>query len=221
MDKVGPACKRWGRYNFRTYSITPLVHHLQEALCQIKLEQLHIITHFNFPFLCPPLTSIRPTDMVVKLAASVFVGFALESILYGVFIMTFAAAAVTQWERRKCEKLRTVNKLVIGFSILLLGFISTVSVSRTPFKSCIQVGIALDPQFLEMLRRLPERIRYGHYGRRICQSKERNQFGPLYRVRGSGVDGRLPLGNVSLSDCVTKHLPSILKGLSTVLRLWS
>lgn len=70
--------------------------------------------------------------MAVKLAASVFVGFALESLLYGAFIMIFAAAAVTQWERWKCEKLRTGNKLVMGFSVLLLGFISTVSVSRRP-----------------------------------------------------------------------------------------
>lgn len=70
--------------------------------------------------------------MTVKLAASIFVGFALESLLYGAFIMIFIASAVTQWERWKCEKLRTGNKLVMGFSVLLLGFISTVSISQMP-----------------------------------------------------------------------------------------
>lgn len=42
--------------------------------------------------------------------------------------MIFIAAAVTQWDRwkhDKVEKLRTGNKLVMGFSILLLCFIST------------------------------------------------------------------------------------------------
>lgn len=92
--------------------------------------------------------------MAVKLAASIFVGFILESVLYGVFIMIFIAAAITQWERWKCEKLRTGNKLVMGFSILLLGFISTVSLSWMPssaVKPCTQAEIALDPQLLEML----------------------------------------------------------------------
>lgn len=92
--------------------------------------------------------------MAVRLAASILVGFILESLLYGAFIIIFIAAAVTQWERWKCERLRTGNKLVIGFSVLLLGFISTVSVSRVPsnvVKSCIQTEIALDPQLLEML----------------------------------------------------------------------
>lgn len=91
--------------------------------------------------------------MTVRLAASVFVGFVLESLLYGAFIMIFIAAAVTQWERWKHEKLTTGNKLVMGFSILLLGFISTVSVFRIPSntKACIQVEIALGPQLLEML----------------------------------------------------------------------
>jgi len=63
--------------------------------------------------------------MAGRLASSVFVGFALESLLYGAFIMTFIAAAVTQWERWRQEKLKTGNKLVMGFSILLLCFIST------------------------------------------------------------------------------------------------
>ena len=92
--------------------------------------------------------------MAVRLSASIFVGFVLESLLYGVFVMIFIAATITQWERRKSAELRTGNKLVMGFSILLLGFISTVSVSRTPLtpvKPCIQVEIALDPQLLEML----------------------------------------------------------------------
>lgn len=70
--------------------------------------------------------------MAVRLAASIFVGFALESLLYGVFIMIFIAASITQWERWKVEKLRTGNKLVMGFSILLLVFVSTVSVSCPP-----------------------------------------------------------------------------------------
>lgn len=63
--------------------------------------------------------------MAGRLASSIFVGFALESLLYGAFIVIFIAAAVTQWERWKHEKLRTGNKLVTCFSILLLGFIST------------------------------------------------------------------------------------------------
>lgn len=63
--------------------------------------------------------------MAGRLASSIFVGFALESLLYGAFIVIFIAAAVTQWERWKHEKLRTGNKLVMCFSILLLGFIST------------------------------------------------------------------------------------------------
>ena len=94
--------------------------------------------HFNSLLsLVPcPLTGTRSTNMAVKLAASIFVGFALESLLYGVFIAIFIASAITQWERWRCEKLRTGNKLVIGFSILLLVFISTVSVSRTP-QSCV------------------------------------------------------------------------------------
>ena len=92
--------------------------------------------------------------MAVRLAASVFVGFVLESLLYGAFIIIFIAAAFTQWERWKHEKLTTGNKLVLGFSILLLGFVSTVGVSRMPSgaaKPYIQVEIALDPQLLEML----------------------------------------------------------------------
>jgi len=63
--------------------------------------------------------------MVGRLASSVFVGFVLETLLYGAFLVVFTTAAITQWERRKHEKLRTGNKLVMGFSILLLGFIST------------------------------------------------------------------------------------------------
>lgn len=70
--------------------------------------------------------------MAGRLASSVFVGFILESLLYGVFIVIFITAAITQWERWKHEKLRTGNKLVMGFSILLLGFISTVSVLWVP-----------------------------------------------------------------------------------------
>jgi hypothetical protein len=104
--------------------------------------------------------------MAVSLAASIFVGFVLESVLYGVFIMIFIAAAITQWERRKSEELRTGNKLVLGFSILLLIFISTVSVSRMPsiaIESHIKPEIALDPQLLEMFRRFPERIQYGYH----------------------------------------------------------
>ena len=92
--------------------------------------------------------------MAVRLAASIFVGFVLESLLYGVFIMIFIAAAVTQWERWRHEKLSTGNKLVMGFSILLLGFISTVSIPQMPSnvaKSYTQVEIALGPQLLEML----------------------------------------------------------------------
>ena len=73
--------------------------------------------------------------MAGRLASAIFVGFALESLLYGVFIVIFIAAAVTQWERWKHEKLRTGNKLVMCFSILLLGFISTVSVSRVHLNS--------------------------------------------------------------------------------------
>jgi len=68
--------------------------------------------------------------------------------------MIFIAAAVTQWERWKYEKPRTGNKLIVGFSILLLGFISTVCVFRmrsNAVKSYIQVEIALDPQLLEVL----------------------------------------------------------------------
>jgi hypothetical protein len=68
--------------------------------------------------------------MAGRLASSVFIGFVLESLLYGAFIMIFIAAAITQRERWKQEKLGTANKLIMGFSILLLGFISTVSVSR-------------------------------------------------------------------------------------------
>lgn len=70
--------------------------------------------------------------MAVRLAASIFVGFILESLLYGAFIIIFTAAAITQWERWKVEKLRAGNKLVMAFSILLLAFISTVSVSWVP-----------------------------------------------------------------------------------------
>ena len=70
--------------------------------------------------------------MAVTIAASIFVGFVLESLLYGAFIMIFLAAAVTQRERWNAERLRVGNKLVMGFSILLLGFISTVSASRVP-----------------------------------------------------------------------------------------
>lgn len=73
--------------------------------------------------------------MAGELSSSVFAGFVLESLLYGAFLMIFIAAAVTQWDRwkhDKVEKLRTGNKLVMGFSILLLCFISTVSASWTP-----------------------------------------------------------------------------------------
>ena len=124
---------------------------------RIKVERLHVITRCDFlPSLSVPrsLTGFRPANMTVRLSASIFVGFVLESLLYGVFIMIFIAATITQWERRRSAELRTGNKLVMGFSILLLGFISTVSVSRTPSSSakpCIQVEIALDPQLLEML----------------------------------------------------------------------
>ena len=77
--------------------------------------------------------------MAGRLASSVFVGFVLESLLYGAFIMIFIAAAVTQRERWRHEKLKTGNKLVMGFSILLLGFISTVSVSRVPLDNVERV----------------------------------------------------------------------------------
>jgi hypothetical protein len=78
--------------------------------------------------------------MAVRLSASIFVGFVLESLLYGAFIMIFLAAAVTQWERWKAEKSRAGNKLVMGFSILLLGFISTVSVSQVPSDPVFKSG---------------------------------------------------------------------------------
>ena len=77
--------------------------------------------------------------MAGRLASSVFVGFVLESLLYGAFIMIFIAAAVTQRERWRHERLKTGNKLVMGFSILLLGFISTVSVSRVPLDNVKRV----------------------------------------------------------------------------------
>lgn len=77
--------------------------------------------------------------MAGRLASSVFVGFVLESLLYGAFIMIFIAAAVTQRERWRHERLKTGNKLVMGFSILLLGFISTVSVSRVPLDNVERV----------------------------------------------------------------------------------
>lgn len=84
--------------------------------------------------------------MAGRLASSIFVGFVLESLLYGAFIVIFISAAVTQWERRKHEKLKTVNKLVMGFSVLLLGFISTVSVFPGMLLTWrVQVEIALDP----------------------------------------------------------------------------
>jgi hypothetical protein len=70
--------------------------------------------------------------MAGRLASSIFVGFILESFLYGAFVVIFITAAITQRERWKHEKLKTGNKLVMGFSILLLGFISTVSVFRVP-----------------------------------------------------------------------------------------
>ena len=70
--------------------------------------------------------------MPVRLAASIFVGFVLESLLYGAFIIIFLTASITQWERWKVEKLRAGNKLVMAFSILLLAFISTVSISWLP-----------------------------------------------------------------------------------------
>jgi len=78
--------------------------------------------------------------MTVRLAASIFVGFALESLLYGVFIVIFLVAAVTQRERWRADKLRAGNKLVMGFSILLLGFISAVSVSRMPLNLVFKLG---------------------------------------------------------------------------------
>lgn len=81
--------------------------------------------------------------MAVRLAASIFVGFVLESLLYGAFIMIFLVAAVTQWKRWRAEKLRAGNRLVMGFSTLLLGFISTVSVCRVPSSPInIQVEIS-------------------------------------------------------------------------------
>jgi len=78
--------------------------------------------------------------MVGRLAASVFVGFVLESLLYGAFIVIFIAAAVTQWERWKHEKLKIGNKLVMGFSILLLGFISTHWILN--FRRCYDVFLS-------------------------------------------------------------------------------
>jgi hypothetical protein len=78
--------------------------------------------------------------MAARLAASIFVGFVLESLLYGAFIMIFIAAAVTQRERWRAEKLRVGSKLVMGFSILLLGFISTVGVSRVPPNLVFNLG---------------------------------------------------------------------------------
>lgn len=54
--------------------------------------------------------------------------------------MIFIAAVITQRERWKVEKLRTGNKLVMGFSILLLVFISTVSVSRVLQNPVFKLG---------------------------------------------------------------------------------
>ena len=54
--------------------------------------------------------------------------------------MIFLAAAVTQRERWKAEKLRAGSKLVMGFSILLLGFISTVGVFQMPSDPVFKFG---------------------------------------------------------------------------------
>ena len=118
------------------------VHHLQEIFCQIKVDRIHTITHFNFLLFFIPraLPGPQPATMAARLAASIFVGFILESLLYGAFIMIFLAAAVTQRERWKAEKLRAGSKLVMGFSILLLGFISTVGVSRMPSDPVFKFG---------------------------------------------------------------------------------
>ena len=124
------------------WSAVGFVYHLQEIFCQIKVDRTHSITHFNFlPFFTPHvLPGPRPATMAARLAASIFVGFILESLLYGAFIMIFLAAAVTQRERWKAEKLRAGSKLVMGFSILLLGFISTVGVFQMPSDPVFKFG---------------------------------------------------------------------------------
>ena len=123
------------------WSAVGFVYHLQE-ICQIKVDRTHSITHFNFLLFFAPhaLPGPRPATMAARLAASIFVGFILESLLYGAFIMIFIAAAVTQRERWKAEKLRAGSKLVMGFSILLLGFISTVGVFRMPSDPVFKFG---------------------------------------------------------------------------------
>ena len=130
-----------GRYN-RNVLIAGFVHRLHEPPTnQIDKGQLLDGANFNSPLSPTPRSStgLELANMAGRLASSVFVGFVLESLLYGAFIMIFIAAAVTQRERWRHEKLKTGNKLVMGFSILLLGFISTVSVSRVPLDNVKRV----------------------------------------------------------------------------------
>ncbi|KAF9651781.1 hypothetical protein BDM02DRAFT_525377 [Thelephora ganbajun] len=107
-----------------------------------KVRPTESIKYSNFPLSSVPrsLTGLGPANMAVRLTSSIFVGFVLESLIYGAFIMIFIAAAVTQRERWKHEKLRTGNKLVMGFSILLLGFISTHWILN--FRRCYDVFLS-------------------------------------------------------------------------------
>lgn len=142
VDKVSPTCIGRGRCHRNVFTSSFRIYHLQGTLYQIKVYRIHTITRFNFLLFFIPRTSPgpRPATMAIRLAASIFVGFALESLLYGVFIVIFLAAAVTQRERWRADKLRAGNKLVMGFSILLLGFISTVSISWMSLNLAFKLG---------------------------------------------------------------------------------
>ena len=63
---------------------------------------------------------------MVSLSAAVFLGFILETLFFGVFLITFGISSNLQWSRYKRESLTFGNKLVFAFSILLFLLITTV-----------------------------------------------------------------------------------------------
>ena len=67
---------------------------------------------------------------MVSLSTATLVGFILETLFYGVFLVIFGISANLQWRRHRQAPPTWGDKLVVAFSILLCLLITTVRTCR-------------------------------------------------------------------------------------------